>query len=72
MSVGERLRSARKRRRLTQKQLAELLGVAQSAIVLWEKGETLPRPMRWARIEEVLGVKVALRDVTAHDEAKAS
>lgn len=42
MEVATRIRMAREQARLTQKQLAKLLKVAQSAISQWESGHTLP------------------------------
>jgi len=36
------LRTLRKRRRLTQQQLADAVGVHRSAIVRWEQGTSLP------------------------------
>ncbi|MBV9711551.1 MAG: tetratricopeptide repeat protein [Ktedonobacteraceae bacterium] len=41
-SFGTVLRTFRKRRRLTQRQLAEALGVHESAIGRWERGDFLP------------------------------
>jgi tetratricopeptide (TPR) repeat protein len=39
---GALLKSFRKRRRLTQQQLAEAIGVHRSAIIRWEQGDFLP------------------------------
>ncbi len=41
-SFGAVLKSFRKRRRFTQQQLAEAIGVHRSAIVRWEQGDFLP------------------------------
>ncbi len=41
-SFGELLKTSRKRQRLTQKQLAERLGVHYNTISLWEQGAHLP------------------------------
>ena len=37
------LRQLRERKGLTQKDLAQSVGVDQSAVSLWEKGKTMPR-----------------------------
>src|SRR5579875_3412419 len=42
LSFGEALKDARKRRKLTQKQLAHLLGVHYNTISAWELGAYLP------------------------------
>ena len=39
---GERLKFLREEKELTQKQLSEATGVAQSAIAFWENGKRLP------------------------------
>ena len=42
IGFGEKLKELRKEYNITQKQLAELLGQAQSTIVYWEKNEQEP------------------------------
>ena len=42
ISFGAQLKAYRKRRRLTQQQLAEAIGVHRSAIIRWEQGDFLP------------------------------
>jgi transcriptional regulator with XRE-family HTH domain len=42
-SFGELLKAFRKRRHLTQQQLASFIGVHRSAIVRWEQGDSLPQ-----------------------------
>lgn len=51
------LRAARVNRGLTQKEMAELVGVNNTTILKWEKGETYPDVINIRKIEEVLGVK---------------
>ena len=41
--LGNRLRQLRKQRGLTQRTLAQRLGVSTPALCRWEKGQTLPR-----------------------------
>src|SRR5258708_12908866 len=45
-SFGELLKTHRKRKRLTQKQLAQQLGVHANTISSWELGTYLPHPPR--------------------------
>ena len=40
--IGERIKEARNKAKLTQEQLGERLGITKSAISQWENGNTLP------------------------------
>ena len=51
--VGERLRTARRSAGLTQKQLAEALGVESITVSRWERGVTTPSLSRLRRIAEI-------------------
>lgn len=44
MSFGEKLKTARNAKRMTQKQLAEIVGVKHNSVCDWEKGKTTPDP----------------------------
>ena len=53
MTFGERLKDARKKKGLTQRQLADMTGTKHNSICNWEKGLSMPRPdtiqyMCWA------------------------
>ena len=52
---SERLKRIREEKKLTQKQVADLLNVSRSAISAWESGERRPRKDKYARIIEVFG-----------------
>jgi transcriptional regulator with XRE-family HTH domain len=41
-TVGEHIRAVRRKRRLLQKDVAELIGVCEETILHWEKGQTVP------------------------------
>lgn len=56
MTFGDRLVYARKKKGLTQKQLAELSGVSESAISDYELGNKSPRPAKILKIVKVLEV----------------
>ena len=53
--LGTRIRRARERKRWTQQQLADALGVSVRAIGNWERDEAVPRNTIGA-LEELLGV----------------
>ncbi len=42
MVIGERIKELRTEKRLSQKELGNLLSVSQDTISLWEKGKSLP------------------------------
>ena len=50
--------SARKNAGLTQKQVAEAVGVDQSAVCLWETGRTTPRASLLLVLSKLYGVTV--------------
>ncbi|MGN9821918.1 helix-turn-helix transcriptional regulator [Streptomyces sp. SD11] len=55
----ERLRHLRRKRGLTQSQLAALLGCSRSAVSTWETTGRLPLPNRLQHLASVLGVPVS-------------
>jgi transcriptional regulator with XRE-family HTH domain len=56
-SVGILISRARHRKRLTQEQMAEALGVSKSSVANWESGEHFP--LRYAgAIEELLEITI--------------
>ena len=57
--VGGRLRTARRGAGLTQKQLAETLGVESITVSRWERGVTTPSLPRLRRIAELTGTTVS-------------
>jgi len=58
MSLGQTIRTLRKRRGMDQKELADKLGLAQSTVCDWESGKTCPRHARLATLARVLNVSV--------------
>lgn len=54
--------SARKRKGLTQSQLAEIVGISQSAVTDWERGKNKPTAENLEKLREVLGVRGILVD----------
>ena len=49
------LKKLREDKDLSQAELAQLLGVDQSAVCLWEKGKTMPRVNVAIRLAKILG-----------------
>jgi transcriptional regulator with XRE-family HTH domain len=60
VNVGRTLRHARRRARLTQRQLAEKTGVPQSTVGRIEAGTTMPRVDTFERLLEACGMDIEL------------
>lgn len=58
MQVSNRIREYRKKKHLSQKQLAELLHVHQTAISQWENGKTEPDIAKMEKLSEILGASI--------------
>jgi SOS-response transcriptional repressor LexA len=56
MTIGQRIRSARGSLGMTQKQLAEILGISVQAISQWESDKTVPTGDKLVRLGSVLGL----------------
>ena len=57
LASGEEIRAARKRKGLTQKQLAEKMGVTETYISQYERGLRQPKPETVKRIADALGIE---------------
>lgn len=55
---GARLHAAREARGLTQAQVAEELGITQTAYALWERRTVALKPEQIEKVAEVLGVPI--------------
>lgn len=58
MTTGERIKEARKRAGLTQKELADKLGISYVGISQWENNQRNPKLETLQRIADALGVDV--------------
>lgn len=58
MGIPDRLRAGRKNKRMTQRELAERLGVARSAVAQWELGITRPTVDRAVKIAAILEIPI--------------
>ena len=56
MTVGEQIKTIRKKKGLTQKQLAELTGLIEPTIRKYESGQRTPKSDNLIKIAEALGV----------------
>lgn len=56
MAFKDRLKDARLKKKLTQEQLGELIGVAKSTITSYEKGNSEPDMMKMSKLMASLGV----------------
>ena len=58
MTVGQRIREARKKAGLTQKELADKLGISYVGVSHWENGQRNPKLSTLARIADALSIPV--------------
>jgi len=58
MNVGERIRAARKRAGLTQKELSEKIGVSEISVRQWENTNRTPNLKRVHKIASTLDVPI--------------
>lgn len=56
ITFAKRLKEARKNARLTQQQLADIVGRTKSAVSRWESGENTPQLFDLVKIENAVGV----------------
>jgi uncharacterized protein YjbI with pentapeptide repeats/DNA-binding XRE family transcriptional regulator len=54
--IGQRIAEARKRKNLSQTQLAGQLFISSQAVGKWERGESMPDIITFTRLAEILGV----------------
>lgn len=59
MTIGEKVKTARREKGISQKKLAALIGLSELTVIRLEKGQREPRPSELEKIAEVLGVPVA-------------
>jgi two-component SAPR family response regulator len=67
-AIGERLRTLRKERGLTARELADEIGVSYTTIYRWENGERVPDGFNMGKLMNVLGVrfKDIISDIDIH------
>ena len=58
MSIGRNIRLLRVERKLTQEQIAEVLGVTFQAVSSWERDEYLPDTCNLIELSRVLNVSL--------------
>lgn len=65
VTVGEQIKKIRTQKGMTQKQVADACGMADSAIRKYESGIMRPKPFTVSRIAKALGVEPL--ELTSHD-----
>ena len=72
MTVAEKIKSLRISHGLSQKQLADKIGVSQTAVYNWERGERLPKYEQICKLAGVFGVPtlVLQSDTFTHEVLK--
>jgi repressor LexA len=65
--LGDKIKSLRKRDGISQKALAQTLGVSQSTVAMWENGKNTPEYGTLMKLSEVFNV--SLDDITGNSSA---
>ena len=70
-AIGERLRTLRKERGLTARELADEIGVSYTTIYRWENGDRIPDGFNMGKLMNVLGVRLKdiVSDIDIHSES---
>ncbi|WP_276132572.1 pentapeptide repeat-containing protein [Polluticoccus soli] len=80
-TIGSKIAKARKEKNMSQAQLAQLLFISPQAVGKWERGESIPDIITFARLAEILGVDLnyfsenfpsANADISAQDDNAAT
>lgn len=69
-AIGERLRTLRKKRGLTARQLADEIGVSYTTIYRWENGDRIPDGFNMGKLMNILGVRMkdVISDIDINSE----
>ena len=59
MTFPEKLQAIRNEKGLSQKKLADLMGISQTAIYSWEKGKMFPKIEQLQKLSIALGVSIS-------------
>ncbi len=72
MTVGRKIAEARKQKKLTQEQLADLMSVTRQSISRWESDQSYPEMEKLVHLAEILGVSCdyLLNDNSSNIEVK--
>ena len=70
-AIGERLRTLRKERGLTARELADEIGVSYTTIYRWENGDRIPDGFNMGKLMNVLGVRLKdiVSDIDIHSKS---
>ena len=66
-NIGENIKLARKRRKLSESQIAERAGISRSTVQLLEKGEPGVSMSAYVQVLFVLGLESDLKKIAAED-----
>lgn len=58
MSIGDRIIDLRKQKKLSQGQLAEIIGVSRQAVSKWESGQNSPDTIKLIHLADILDTDV--------------
>lgn len=71
MSVGERIAELRKKRNISQAQIADALGISRQAVSKWENDQSAPDMLNLIRLADLLDTDTEYLATGNHSKAKA-
>ena len=72
MSIGERITLLRKERKISQLQLANLMGISRQAVSKWENDQTAPDTIKLIHLADVLDTDVEYLATGNHSKIKST
>ena len=58
MTLGEKLKSCRTKKKLSQEKVAELVGVSRQAVTKWENNQTVPNSNNLITLASIYGISL--------------
>lgn len=58
MKIGEKIKIQRKKKRMSQQKLGEIMGVSRQSVIKWEKSTSFPEIEKIIKLSEIFGVTI--------------
>lgn len=58
MKIGEKIKTQRKKKRMSQQKLGEIMGVSRQSVIKWEKSTSFPEIEKIIKLSEIFGVTI--------------
>lgn len=58
MKIGEKIKIQRKKKKMSQQKLGEIMGVSRQSVIKWEKSASFPEIEKIIKLSEIFGVTI--------------